>query len=710
MWYTEPVQYRWFHSPQLHSPGHGKERKVGWLELFYDLIYVATIIQLGNGLSHNVSVKGFLIFAGLFIPVWQTWTTFTFYANRFVVDDFAHRIIVFTQMFCIGAMAVSVPAVVDHGDTQGFALAYTGVRITLLLLYLRTWLQTSEAREMTKRSTAGFLISVVLWGISAFLPAPWSVLLWACAILVDFAIPLTRHARELAGRYPPDVLHMSERYGLFTIIVLGESFVKVLSEVAAQPDPGTDMVMMAGLALMVTASLWWLYFDDVAGSRVKPKPINAFVWIYTHLPLTIAVTGVGVAVKKAVVGMSFYTPAPAKYRWLLCGTFALALAAIALIDMVTERRHAEMSDRYRVNARLLAIVGLLLIAATGGYMPSWAFLAIVAAAGFLQVLFDISMVPMAMTAEEAHHDQAPLLRVSEESHDRDEDVDDAPKKFRPDTTLTVRKGAPSHLRRDLYFHMMAGSWSRMFVYLLISYVSVNILFAALYMLEPGSVENVAEGSFLDAFWFSVQTFSTIGYGGMSPITSYGNLLVTIEAAIGLLGVALATGLLFAKASRPSSGALFSKKLVVTQYDGKPTLMFRLGNARGNEVVEAQLKVAALIDTVTSEGHKMRRLFDLKLERSNTPLFTLTWSVMHVLDETSPLYGVPIDDDHVALFVATMTGHDATYGHTIHARQMWYPENVFVDHHFVDVLSTSPEGNFVVDYDLFHTVAPDKKTA
>ena len=168
---------RWYHAPSLFVPAPGKEKKVGWLELFYDLIYVATIIQLGNALSDHVGLGGFLAFAGLFAPIWFTWTGFTFYANRFVVDDFVHRLLVFAQMFAIGAVAISIPEVFD-GRHQAFALAYFFCRLVIVAQYGRVYLQTKQARDFTLRYTIGFAIGALLWLVSAFVAAPWSFLIW----------------------------------------------------------------------------------------------------------------------------------------------------------------------------------------------------------------------------------------------------------------------------------------------------------------------------------------------------------------------------------------------------------------------------------------------------------------------------------------------------------------------------------------------------
>jgi len=693
---------RVFHAATLHSPAAGHERKVGWIELFYDLIYVATIIQLGNALSTHASVTGFVAFAGLFVPIWFTWTGFTFYSNRFRVDDVAHRALVFLQMLGIGVVAVSIPGVfADEPQTANFALGYTFVRVILILLYYRAHLQIPEIRDMTRRFLVGFSAGAAVWLISAFLPAPWVYLAWAVAMGIDISVPLGRGAQEAQGKHPPDVLHMSERYGLLIIIVLGESFVKVLTAVAEQPQ--AHLMVLAGVTLLIVTSIWWIYFDDVAGSRIKRKRAATFIWVYAHLPLTIAVTAVGVAIKKAVF-FDLGGIAPAKYRWLLCGTLGLALLSVALIDAVTERRQAELSDQARVNVRFASGLFVLLLAPAGAFMPSWAFTSMIAIACVAQVAFDISMAPL-LDPEAAHHDPGgePIPQP-----DAEPDPDAPPKPVRHDVSSAIRKGTPSELRRDLYFHFMHGSWTRLISSLMFLYFLTNVAFAALYMLEPGSVSAIREGSFIDAFSFSVQTMATIGYGAMAPTTDFAHGLMIVEAAVGILGVALATGLMFAKASRPSSAVLFSSKVVITTYHGKRMMMFRLGNARGNDVVEAIMRVSMLRDTVSPEGHRMREIVDLNLKRDRTPLFVLSWTAMHEIDADSPFYQKDESTlaDSLALMVCTMSGYDATYAQQTHARHIYYPEDFTFDANFVDVISHLEDGRLQIDYNKFHDTRPD----
>ncbi len=706
---------RWFHRPRLHSPAPGNTRRVEWLELFYDLIYVAAIIQLGNGLSNNPGLTGTLIFAGLFVPVWSAWTSFTFLSNRFIVDDFVHRLMVFGQMFAIGAMAVNVGGV-WQGEPDGFALCYAIVRLFLVAMYTRMWRHGEGGAALARRNAIGFAVGASLWTISVFVPQPWSYLLWGAALMVDFAVPLNRRSRQVSLRHPPDVLHMAERYGLLTIIVLGESFVKVLSQGAAD-GWSADFALMGALALLITFSLWWLYFDDVAGSRIRPGELTPFVWVYSHLPLTLGVTAVGVAIKKAAL-MDPMAPGYGKYRWLLCGTLAVVLLSVAVLDKITERRVSDVDDRHRIIARVASAVAVLLLAAVGDFMTAALFVGLVTVICVAQVIIDLLMAPMA-DPHEAHH-ESPLLFGGAFSGDEEAAEENAQQGLRRvrDTSQFVRKGTPSELRSDLYFHLMEGTWRRLFVIVLTAYIFINLIFGALYLLDDadgiaGLVNLGPDGEplprrFADAFFFSVQTLSTIGYGAMSPMSDYANTLVTIQAVVGVAFTALTTGLVFAKAARPRASALFSRVLTIRQYDGKPTLIFRVGNARGNEVVEATMRLVAVTEEVSSDGTKMRRLRDLKLVRDNSPLFVLSWTVMHVIDEDSPLWGCDMESLEKTLVTlsASMIGFDPTYAQNVHARHLFHPEDIRWGHRFVDVLDTEHAHGLLIDYGKFHDTRSD----
>ena len=181
-------------------------------------------------------------------------------------------------------------------------------------------------------------------------------------------------------------------------------------------------------------------------------------------------------------------------------------------------------------------------------------------------------------------------------------------------------------------------WWRFFAYVAATWVGINALFAVVYMASPDCILNARPGDFEDAFYFSVQTLATIGYGTMSPATRYGHIVVVVQALVGTLGVALVTGATFAKFARPTARVLFSNRAVVQTRDGVPHLVFRLANWRGNMVVEGRLRVSILLLHTTREGDIIRNPVDLPLVRDQTPLFALTWMAMHRIDERSPFWG------------------------------------------------------------------------
>jgi len=695
------MRSRWFHRPFLHSTSLGLEKRATWLELFYDLIFVAAFIQLGNGLSTHVSGRGFAAFAATFVPLWVAWTGFTFYENRYTVDDFAHRLLVFAQMFAVGGMAISAPSVLD-GQVFAFSLAAGASQLIVALMYLRAVAQVPEARDYGRYWGGVFALGGAAWVVAAFLPSRATQAVWALATLGVLASPLSKQSRALGERFAIDFHHLGERYGLLTLIVLGESFVKVLALLVAE-GAGFGVYVEASIVLVVTCSLWWIYFDDVAGSRIREGRAQWVIWLYAHIPLQIGITAAGVALKKAV-HFRWDVPADGAYRWLLAGSLAIACFSVAAIDSVTERRHAELSDRARVNARWGSGVLLLVLAPAGASMSGATFLALVTVIAVAQVVFDLMMAPL----EEAEHIEREARTVADAARERLASGKTLVGRPRRDVSEAVRKGTPSELRRDLYFYFIEGSWTRVFVAFGFLFVIANVFFASLYTLQPGSITNARPSSFEDAFFFSVQTLATIGYGALSPGSAYGNSIVAVEAAVGLIGVALATGLVFAKASRARSSVLFSKPLVLTELDGKRMLMLRVGNARGNDVVDASMDISLLKDEISPEGHHFRRLHDLTLVRNRSPMFVLTWTAMHVIDEKSPLFGMDCGspDSGLVSFIVTLMGHDGTYGQTIFARHVYYPEDLRIGHRFVDIISELPDGRMMVDYSLLHDTVPD----
>lgn len=272
----------------------------------------------------------------------------------------------------------------------------------------------------------------------------------------------------------------------------------------------------------------------------------------------------------------------------------------------------------------------------------------------------------------------------------------------------VKVGLKTGTFDDIYHFMMMASWKRLFALIGAMYLGTNAVFAGLYVLAGDSIQGAEPGSFSDAFFFSVQTLSTVGYGVMAPKGFLGSTLVTLEAFIGLLGMAMASGLMFSKFARPTARVIFSSRVVITTRDGKRCLALRMANGRANEIVEATLRISVLKPEVTAEGERLRRFHDLTLMRNQTPLFTMTWLVLHVIDEQSPLYGETEASLHAmsVRFIVTLTGIDSTFAQTVHARTTYFADDVVWGGRFVDVTSQLPDGRLQVDYAKFDDVVAE----
>ena len=279
---------------------------------------------------------------------------------------------------------------------------------------------------------------------------------------------------------------------------------------------------------------------------------------------------------------------------------------------------------------------------------------------------------------------------------------------RPGMALPVVRLNREKQWRDVYHRLLTLSWPRFFLVVAAWYIAVNVTFALLYQLEPGSIGGGREPDrFEDAFFFSVQTIATIGYGVLNPATRYANIVMTVETVTGLIVFAVVTGLVFARLSRPTARILFSDVAVVTRHNGVPTLMFRCANQRLNQILEAHVSVSVLRDEVSAEGRRLRRFHDLPLIRNNTPVFALSWTVMSPLDETSPLHGLTHQDmlDEGLEIIIVLGGVDETFVQPIQSRHSYLASEILWDHSFADVLIELEDGRPAIDYDRFHDTRP-----
>ena len=258
---------------------------------------------------------------------------------------------------------------------------------------------------------------------------------------------------------------------------------------------------------------------------------------------------------------------------------------------------------------------------------------------------------------------------------------------------------------DLYHALITMGWPAFLLGIGIIFVLVNGAFALAYLAQPGAIVHARPQSFSDAFFFSVQTMATIGYGIMYPGTFYANLLMSLETLIGLFGVAFATGLAFARFSRPRARIRFSKAAVVSLYHDVPTLMFRVANQRGNQILEARVQVTLLRNEHSPEGQRMRRFRDLVLLRDSTPSFSYSWTVMHPITGNSPLSGTSraaLEEEDAEL-VVILAGLDETLSQTIHARHVYKPAAIHWRHRLRDVLSKDTHGHYLIDYRHFDDI-------
>jgi inward rectifier potassium channel len=275
----------------------------------------------------------------------------------------------------------------------------------------------------------------------------------------------------------------------------------------------------------------------------------------------------------------------------------------------------------------------------------------------------------------------------------------------PIRRLRIR-GQAFELGGDAYFALITRPWWQFFIAVAVYVLVINAIFGGLYLLDPGGVSNSRIGSFEDAFFFSVQTLATIGYGTMAPETTYAHVIVTFESILGVLAVGSFAGLAFARLSRPTARVLFSDKLVIRPRNGTPHLQFRMANWRTNVIVEATLRVYILETQRTMEGEALRTPVEVKLVRSSSPVFFLSWTAMHVIDETSPFFG----DDVIArllgegtLIYVSLSGFDQTLGQMVHAYCEYSPKDIVLNARFVDFVMTHPDGTRELDFSLFHDV-------
>jgi low temperature requirement protein LtrA len=331
---------------------------VTWTELFFDLIFVGAVAQVGAPLAHDYSLGGLLRYVFLFLLIWSAWSEHTLYTSRFDHDDLVHRVLILVQRFIAAVMAANARDALDSRSSAGFGAAYAGMRIILVIQYLRVR-GMRETRQLTTRYAAGFALAAALWMVSSLLNAPARYWVWSVALAIDVATPLI--ARKEARFFPPDPHYFPERLGLFTIILLGEFVAGVMRGIEHHGYWTATAAPTAFLSMAFALVVRWWYFDvaRIASERdirSRRQSIVFQIWHCAHLPLYLGIGVAGVGFER-MISLTDTERLSHDEALLLCAAVALLTRAVA-ISGATSRRPTR-------KAVLLQLALALSIAVTG---------------------------------------------------------------------------------------------------------------------------------------------------------------------------------------------------------------------------------------------------------------------------------------------------------------------------------------------------------
>lgn len=371
------------------------EKHADWLELLFDLIFVAAVSQIALNLSQSYNVMTFLESLPLFFAIWWGWAGHTFYLDRFGTDDIFSRIITMVQMVVVASLAVNVKyALTTTG--AGFAISYAMLRFILVGEYLWVGRKLPEASPLTNRYSVGFGIAASIWLLSAFVPDPYRFALWGVALLIDFLTPFT--AGEIHINFPPHPTHLPERFGLFTIIVIGEA---ILSLEVAVSNIGTALIteLMGVMGLIIAFALWWGYFEEAGGAEERVQDRGDQIakyqlWLYSHFPFMLGVVGAAAGIKH-VINLPYGTELSASDALIMCISLAIALTSISLI-FISSFKWEDCKNSLLLSYRTPYYIIIALVIATGflgSFVSGFTILFILTVLCILNVIISLRETP-----------------------------------------------------------------------------------------------------------------------------------------------------------------------------------------------------------------------------------------------------------------------------------------------------------------------------
>jgi low temperature requirement protein LtrA len=341
------------------------DRQVTFLELFYDLVYVVIIAELAHALAGHTDMFGLAGFALMFVVVWWAWLNGTLYHDLHGNNDIRTRVFTFLQMFTVASMAVFAHDALGESSV-GFALSYAAFQLILTYLWWRTGVYDPDHRPLSQPYSLAFFVNTSLFIASVFVLPPWRFYMWGLALLLSLVLPMIT---LYVGRRSPEIQaeldrsseaspSLVERFGLFTIIVLGEVIVGVVQGVAGHHHLGWLVGGTAALGMSIAIGLWWVYFDFLSHHLPRPDNVALYGWMYLHLPMTMGIAAVGAAILNVVEHAG--EPLPPEVRWLLVVAIAIGLVSVALL-MRTIRIAPERQRNHGMAGRVALLSSFVIL-------------------------------------------------------------------------------------------------------------------------------------------------------------------------------------------------------------------------------------------------------------------------------------------------------------------------------------------------------------